>query len=74
VSDITEIVDIGSKGWVSNLSAEQLVTFANQLGSASLHTLIDRREEIAALKTDQLRNMIQLGRATRASCGGIDCG
>jgi hypothetical protein len=59
---------------IGRLNTEDLISFARVLGAANLNTLLDRRDEIAALKTDQLRHMVDLGRATRAHCGGLDCG
>jgi hypothetical protein len=59
---------------LAGMDNDQLNTFAKSLGASNLHTLLDRKDEIAALHTDQLKSMVALGRATRASCGGIDCG
>jgi hypothetical protein len=59
---------------LSRLSGEEITRFATNIASANLQTLLDRRREIADLTTDELRKMIDLGRATRAHCGGLDCG
>jgi hypothetical protein len=72
MADPKKVVE--TSGPLAGMSQPKLVALANQLGSANLHTLLDRRDEISAIKTDQLKSMIALGKATRASCGGIDCG
>lgn len=59
---------------LSHLKAEELTRFATHLAAANLHTLLDRREEIKSLSTEDIRKMVDLGNATRAHCGGIDCG
>lgn len=64
----------GKIGDLSRLSGDEIIRFAGTLGAANLHGLLDRRREVADLTTDELRKMIDLGRATRAHCGGLDCG
>ncbi|MGH9348134.1 MAG: hypothetical protein ACRD26_12820 [Vicinamibacterales bacterium] len=59
---------------LSRLSGDEITRFATHMAAANLNTLLDRRREIADLTTDELRKMIDLGRATRAHCGGLDCG
>ena len=73
MSEIERISD-SVRNSVTQLSGDQMSKFANSLASANLHTLLDRRDEITSLNTDELRKLIDLGRVTRASCGGIDCG
>ena len=73
MSEIEKVTDT-VRNSVTQLSGDQLSKFANNLASANLHTLLDRREQIISLNTDELRKLIDLGRATRAGCGGIDCG
>jgi len=73
LSEIEKVTDT-VRNSVTQLSGDQLSKFANNLVSGNLHTLLDRREQIISLNTDELRKLIDLGRATRAGCGGIDCG
>ena len=62
------------RGVLSNLTGDEVIRFAGYLAAANLNTLLDRRNDITAIKTEDLRKMIDLGRATRAHCGGLDCG
>jgi len=73
LSEIEKVTDT-VRSSVTQFSGDELSKFANNLASANLHTLLDRREQIISLNTDELRKLIDLGRATRAGCGGIDCG
>ena len=59
---------------ISHLSGPELERVATALVSANLRTLLAHREEIAALKVDELQRLVDLAVATRADCGGIGCG
>ena len=64
----------GTSANLSHLSGTEIERVASALNSAHLGTLLDRKKEITKLKTDELRSLVELGNATRAACGGIDCG
>jgi len=47
---------------------------ARALVAGHLELLLDRRKEISALKTDDIRKLAELAIATRFNCGGNNCG
>jgi hypothetical protein len=59
---------------LSHLSGPEIERVAAALHSSHLTTLLDRKDEITKLKTDELNSLVKLGDATRAHCGGLDCG
>jgi len=49
-------------------------TVARVLVAGHLEALLDRRNEIIALKTEDIRKLAELAIASRFNCGGNNCG
>lgn len=58
----------------SHLSGREVEKVASALVSGNLEAILSRREELMAVKPEQLKNLVDLAAATRANCGGFGCG
>ena len=47
---------------------------ARALVSGHLETLLNRRQEIVSLNSEDIAKLAQVARATRFNCGGNNCG
>lgn len=59
---------------LSHLGGREIEKIATALVSGNLETILNRRDELLSLKSEQLTSLIDLAAATRANCGGFGCG
>ena len=59
---------------LSHLTGPEIERVATALTSAHIRTIIDRREDLKELKTDEMSRLVDLAAASRANCGGFGCG
>ena len=59
---------------LSHLSGTEVVKVAAKLASANLEVLLENRDKILELRTEDLNKLVELASATRSNCGGFGCG
>ena len=59
---------------LSHLSGKEIEKVAEALSSANLRTILSHRDELLALKTEDLAKLTDLATAARSNCGGFGCG
>lgn len=59
---------------LSHLSGAEIEKVAKSIASANLKTIIENRDALVGLKTEELQKLVDLASASRANCGGLGCG
>lgn len=59
---------------LSHLTGIEIEGVARSLVVGPIETLLNRREEIVKMNTDDLRRISDLAAAARSNCGGFGCG
>ena len=59
---------------LGHLTAAEIATVAAASATANFEAVFAKRNVLTRLKTDELRNLVQMAEATRAHCGGVVCG
>jgi hypothetical protein len=59
---------------ISRLSGSEVEKVATALVAGHLDAILNRRDEIVKLKTDELQRLVDIAGATRSNCGGFGCG